>query len=452
MKTNSYSHPALFLSLLFLLFSAHLRAQVGIGTTTPNPGAALEISSNNKGILIPRVDIPNLTSLSPITGGQEKGLLVYNTNSTTGPGFFYWNSNTATGAWVPIGGAGGPGNSWTTTGNAGTSPNINFLGTTNDVGLRIKTNNSDRFEFSNNGRLRAYDGGLAAQPTYSFNGTNGQNMGMYRAGSGNLGFATNGLQRMRIQNNGKIAVNATQAWQTPHDYDLFVVYGEPDNTAIRGYAGSGSLSNSIWGENEYGGRGVNGTSNQGGDGVFGSNNPLSYTPPGVGVRGVNYGNGNGVEGSISNTGTGFAVYANGKAGGTGGWNGASDIRLKKDIKSLNNSLSKIMNLRGVEYFFDNTNYPGINLDTQHKQIGFIAQEVETVFPEVVSESTLYASFDNADGSATTARTGYDVKMVNYTGLIPVLVEAIKEQEAVIKSQEERLRILEQLVMEMNRRN
>ena len=62
-------------------------AQVGIGTTTPNASAALDITATNKGLLIPqmtaaqRVSIPN-----PATG-----LLIYQTNATTG---FYYNAGT----------------------------------------------------------------------------------------------------------------------------------------------------------------------------------------------------------------------------------------------------------------------------------------------------------------------------------------------------------------------
>ena len=50
------------------------------------------------------------------------------------------------------------------------------------------------------------------------------------------------------------------------------------------------------------------------------------------------------------------------------------------------------------------------------QIGVIAQEIETVFPELVSD-------------------GYEYKSVNYTGLIPILLEALKEQQAQLEAKE-----------------
>ena len=69
-------------------------------------------------------------------------------------------------------------------------------------------------------------------------------------------------------------------------------------------------------------------------------------------------------------------------------------------------------------------------DANHKKkIGLLAQDIEKVFPELVSEMN-------------------DIKSVNYQGLVPVLINAIKEQQHEIerlKKQEERLRLLEQKV-------
>ena len=45
-----------------------------------------------------------------------------------------------------------------------------------------------------------------------------------------------------------------------------------------------------------------------------------------------------------------------------------------------------MLLRGVEFKYDLTNYPDLNIDTDTKQFGFVAQEVEQIFPEMVRNS------------------------------------------------------------------
>jgi len=69
-------------------------AQVGIGTTNPNASSALEISSSNSGLLIPRVSLVNVTSTSPITSTPVKSLLVWNSNASIiggqGEGYYYW--------------------------------------------------------------------------------------------------------------------------------------------------------------------------------------------------------------------------------------------------------------------------------------------------------------------------------------------------------------------------
>ena len=85
------------LLLLALLATAGLRARaqnVGIGTTTPDASAALDIASNTKGLLVPRV--ADATAIaSPATG-----LLVFQTGGLAG---FYYNAGTpAAPAWQPV--------------------------------------------------------------------------------------------------------------------------------------------------------------------------------------------------------------------------------------------------------------------------------------------------------------------------------------------------------------
>lgn len=77
----------LFLKFSFLVFSTAIFAQdnVGIGTLTPDPSAKLDITSINKGLLIPRMDSSQRVTI-PL---PAVGLIVYQTNAT--PGFYYYN-------------------------------------------------------------------------------------------------------------------------------------------------------------------------------------------------------------------------------------------------------------------------------------------------------------------------------------------------------------------------
>ncbi|OYU94338.1 MAG: hypothetical protein CFE21_16345 [Bacteroidetes bacterium B1(2017)] len=90
----------------------------------------------------------------------------------------------------------------------------------------------------------------------------------------------------------------------------------------------------------------------------------------------------------------------------------SDLRYKKNITSLNNSLENVLKINGVRYDFKKEEFPERNFSDKN-QIGFIAQELEEIFPEMVF----------------TDEKGY--KSVDYAKLTPVLVEAMKEQQKMI---------------------
>ncbi|MCP4459455.1 MAG: tail fiber domain-containing protein, partial [Cytophagales bacterium] len=101
----------------------------------------------------------------------------------------------------------------------------------------------------------------------------------------------------------------------------------------------------------------------------------------------------------------------------------SDRRLKENIFLLQNTIEKLNKLGGYNY-----NYKADS--DKKKQIGVIAQELEKVFPELVSTNS----------------EGY--KMVNYQGLIPVLMEALKEQQVEINELNARLKTQESKLSEL----
>ncbi len=153
------------LILIFALSVSNIKAQVGINTTTPAGGAILDVESTDKGILIPRVDITDLNTIAPITGGSTQSLLVYNTNATTGVGFYYWNGS----RWVGIDGE----RDWKLSGNSGTNPATNFLGTTDNVDLRFRTNNTERMYIVNDGRVSVNGAPLFINDRFSVFGASG---------------------------------------------------------------------------------------------------------------------------------------------------------------------------------------------------------------------------------------------------------------------------------------
>ncbi len=199
----------------FLLFSFSTFAQVGIGTTAPNANALLDIDASMVpgGLLMPRVALSALNNPAPLSNPIPAGMTVYNTATggsgvfAVSPGFYYHNGT----QWVRIGDAQvGPTNQWMLLGNAGTNANNDFLGTTDNIALRFRTNNANRFEVSTTGNLRAYADGSAGAPIYSW--TANTEMGMYRIGVNTLGFSTTSLERMRILADGRVTVNSAGAY------------------------------------------------------------------------------------------------------------------------------------------------------------------------------------------------------------------------------------------------
>jgi hypothetical protein len=103
---------------------------------------------------------------------------------------------------------------------------------------------------------------------------------------------------------------------------------------------------------------------------------------------------------------------------------SSDISLKTNIVAFTNGLSAVLALRGVKYNW-------LSKPLGPPKLGFIAQEVEKVLPEVV--------FTNpTDG----------LKGINYAEITAVLVEAIKEQQEQIQKLEEKLKDYESLMAEI----
>ena len=112
---------------------------------------------------------------------------------------------------------------------------------------------------------------------------------------------------------------------------------------------------------------------------------------------------------------GFRLDVNGLIRTIGAVNTSSDRRFKEDIQPLTGALEKVSRLTGVSYDWNRTAFPDKHF-SDRRQIGFIAQDVQTVLPELVTaDSEGYLS-------------------VAYTAAVPVLVEAVKEQQQQMKEQ------------------
>ncbi len=131
-----------------LLAGSNYAQNVGIGTATPNASALLELNDGSRGFLMTRVALTSTTDATTITS-PATGLIVYNTNGTADvtPGFYYWDGT----KWVRLLDA--QSDDWKITGNTGTNPAVNFLGTLDNQPLRIRTNNTEHFQFTQRGQI-----------------------------------------------------------------------------------------------------------------------------------------------------------------------------------------------------------------------------------------------------------------------------------------------------------
>lgn len=87
----------LYFAIAGLVFAIVNAQHVGVGTINFDDSEVFKVASNNKGVLLPNVSIPNLNAASPVTSPAES-LLVYNTDVTTGKGFYFWKDN----KWNPL--------------------------------------------------------------------------------------------------------------------------------------------------------------------------------------------------------------------------------------------------------------------------------------------------------------------------------------------------------------
>lgn len=91
---------------LSLILSSPIVAQEGIGTDLPDKSSALEIKSEQRGLLIPRITLPDLETANPVQN-PTNSLLIYNTGDETEAGFYYWRADNSgdfpdNGFWVRV--------------------------------------------------------------------------------------------------------------------------------------------------------------------------------------------------------------------------------------------------------------------------------------------------------------------------------------------------------------
>jgi len=160
-----------------------------------DPCALLDVKSNEKGILVPRVNIEDLSTAAPVSS-PVNGLLVYNTNTATNEGYFYWNGS----AWIQLktdGDERPP--KW-----SGTSSTSSNIGRTGNIGIgttsptaQLHTTSTVRFSNYTDGFLKVDNSGNLGIGTGSE---------LFNAGDG-LSWSSNTLNSVWKENGTNIYYN-----------------------------------------------------------------------------------------------------------------------------------------------------------------------------------------------------------------------------------------------------
>jgi hypothetical protein len=384
---------------IFVLFPLAIFSQAGIGTTTPDPSSILDVTASDKGVLVPRVAIANLNTAAPVTSPVES-LLVYNTTVGTGVGFHYWDGA----KWIPLAGAAGFDTDWTVVGNDMYSANTGNVGvgtTTPSILMHIEDTGAPAVRVVNGfeavGLVLTSDAsGYVSwgQPTLDNDWTISGN-DMYNGNAGNVGIGTTApiepfhvvSDRILLESTGNAVLRSKKGdWDTSKWYDLIGMYTDPgfDPNAI--YIGGYNASN------------TNADGYDNGNKVY------------LGWDGAT---------QLELTATAFNV--------------SSSRRAKKNISISQYGLKEILKIKPVKYQYK-TNTSGLYT------IGFIAEQVSEIIPEVVSHQ-------DDKGNVVSREEGKPVSM-DYSKMNAVLVNAVKEQQLEIDVLEQENSVIEKQIIKL----
>lgn len=441
---------------------------VGLGTNDPDKSAALDVTSTNKGVLLPRVALTGVTDATTIPS-PANSLMIYNTatSSDVTPGYYFWNTSNL--KWMRVLDSDSSG--WNTKGNSGTAEGTDFIGTTDNINVVFKRKNIHAGLLSD---LNAHNTSFGVN---SYKGTTSGTQGIRNTAIGSNSLHGNSEAVMNGNDNTALGYNSLSVNDTGNENVAVGVSALKSNTAGDNNTAIGfsSLTRNTTGRyNVANGahaleRNTEGASNIAIGGWALSNNQKGNDNIAIGVNSLSAFNQTGayniglgssaLKGNSSgelNVGVGYEALSknftgynntaigahagtslgylknttaigfrasvnesnaiqlgNGditKISGQVGFSTTSDRRYKKDIKTIPLGLDFINKVRPVEYIRKNN-------ESNTKEWGVIAQELQQTLDEVAYKD---AGVVQEGGDAD------KMLSVRYTDLIAPMIKSIQE--------------------------
>jgi hypothetical protein len=267
----------------------------------------------------------------------------------------------------------------------------NFAG---NVGIGTSSPSAKlQVEGSSNPEIRVFQTGESRYLTLGkyYIYTTGEQLELTAAGAFPIIFNTNATERMRITSAGSVCVSTTTASFTGTNRGNITIGGTASALLAFQVGGTGKAYLYYDGSGTY-------LSDASGGLI-----DISSTSQGLRITA----GGNNLMGTTSDNGE--RLYVSGAIRATGTITANSDITLKKNLLKIENALEKVEQINGYTYEF--------KADDSKRHAGVIAQEIQTVLPEIVNKGN--------DG----------ILGVEYGNISALLIEAIKEQNIKIKNLE-----------------
>jgi hypothetical protein len=463
--------------LTLMLTQLQANAQgVGIGTSTPHASAILDISSNNKGVLLPRVYLPSDTSTTPLVYSEypyiPTGTLVFNTNYNWGTGLqgqgFYWWDGTYVNYYTPPRWrklAEASKNNWNIAGNVTTGND--FIGTIGNSTFPFRRNGKLAGQFARYGVKFGASATNIPQKVFSSTSVSFGSESVYNAkGSSHSTVAFGAFSKQydsatqygtalgaqalmnNIDGDHNIAIgfNALALTSLGHHntaigaHALYTNINGSYNTGI-GYATS-ALSNLFFATAVGAEAGVT-LSNSvalGGTGAAAVKVGIGTSAPAVDLDILQKDDSMGLKFKADAATFGWRLYTD--VGGnfyfyrsnltssyingtTGQLILTSDSAAKKDIADMPAALAAVSSLQPQTYYY-------LSDDTHTHTMGFVAQDVERHFPGFVHTNSM----------------GY--KGLAYNNFNVLAIKTIQEQQTILQQQEATITALRQRIEKLEK--